>query len=61
MKEVIPTMPYRTKERYIYIYIIAEQMAKTSAWKANRDLLVEGDQCRICGPAKKTVMHWLSG
>ena len=36
-------------------------MAETSAWKANRDLLVEGDQCRICGPAKKTVMHWLSG
>ena len=35
-------------------------MVETSARKANRGLLVEGDQYRICGSAKKTVMHWLS-
>ena len=36
-------------------------MVKTRAWKANRDLPVESDKCRICRQAKETVMHWLSG
>ena len=36
-------------------------MVETRALKANRDLPIESDKCRICRQTKETVMHWLSG
>ena len=36
-------------------------MVETRVWKANRDLSVENDKCRICRQAKETVMNWFSG